>query len=69
MTDKNDRQHRSLLQTIAQRAMVERGLLSDFSPHALAELDRIHQIGTFSLTTLPFDHTPARSLLNLRRAN
>jgi len=42
MTDKNSRQHRSLLQTIAHRAMVERRLLSDFSPHALPELDRIH---------------------------
>jgi VacB/RNase II family 3'-5' exoribonuclease len=41
MTDKNDRQHRSLLQTIARRAMVERGLLPDFSPQALAELDGI----------------------------
>jgi exoribonuclease R len=42
MTDKNDRQHRSLSQTIAHRAMVERGLLSDFSPQALAKLDGIH---------------------------
>ncbi|MBN1250403.1 MAG: RNB domain-containing ribonuclease [Anaerolineae bacterium] len=33
--------HRALLQDIARRAMVERGLLPDFSAAALAELDRI----------------------------
>jgi VacB/RNase II family 3'-5' exoribonuclease len=41
MTDTNDRQHRSLLQRIARRAMLERGLLPDFSPRALAELGAI----------------------------
>ena len=42
MTDTNDRQHRSILRGIARRAMLERGLLPDFSPQALAELDGIH---------------------------
>lgn len=37
----NDRQHRAILQSIARRAMLERGLLPDFSPEDLAELDRI----------------------------
>ncbi len=41
MTNTNDKQHRALLQRIARRAMVERGLLPDFSPQALAELDGI----------------------------
>jgi VacB/RNase II family 3'-5' exoribonuclease len=41
MTNTNDKQHRVLLQKIARRAMVERGLLPDFSPQALAELDRL----------------------------
>ncbi|HEX9115722.1 MAG TPA: RNB domain-containing ribonuclease [Anaerolineae bacterium] len=36
-----DHDHRALLQDIARRAMIERGLLPDFSPEALAELDRI----------------------------
>jgi len=41
MTTSNtsDKQHRSLLQRIARQAMLERGLLPDFSPQALAELD------------------------------
>jgi len=39
MTNTNDKQDRVLLQRIARRAMVERGLLPDFSPRALAELD------------------------------
>ena len=37
----NDKQHRAILQSIAQRAMLERGLLPDFSAEALAELDKI----------------------------
>ncbi len=41
--DTNDRQHRSLLQRIAHRAMIERGLLPDFSPRALAELEKIRE--------------------------
>ncbi len=37
----NDEHHRAILQRIAQRAMVERGLLPDFSAPALAELGRL----------------------------
>jgi len=37
----NGKQHRAILQKIARRAMLEKGLLPDFSVDALAELDRI----------------------------
>ena len=37
----NDKQHRTILHSIAQRAMLERGLLPDFSVEALAELGKI----------------------------
>ena len=37
----NDRQHRALLQRIAHKAMLQRGLLPDFSAEALAELGGI----------------------------
>ncbi len=37
----NDKQHRAILQRIARRAMLEKGLLPDFSVEALAELARI----------------------------
>ena len=40
-----DKQHRSILQRIAQRVMLEKGLLPDFSGEALAELDKIHYSG------------------------
>jgi exoribonuclease-2 len=36
-----DQQHRAILQSIARRAMLERGLLPDFSAAVRAELDRI----------------------------
>jgi VacB/RNase II family 3'-5' exoribonuclease len=36
-----DKQHRAILQRIARRVMLERGLLPDFSIEALTELDRI----------------------------
>jgi exoribonuclease-2 len=39
--DVTDQNHRALLQSIARRVMLERGLLPDFSPAALAELDKI----------------------------
>ena len=42
MTGTDDRQHRLILQDIAHRAMLERGLVPDFPPQALAELDAIH---------------------------
>jgi len=37
----NNRHHRSILQSIAHRAMLERGLLPGFSDEALAELGRL----------------------------
>ena len=43
MNNANDRQHRASLQRIARRAMIERGLLPDFSPQALAQLDKIQE--------------------------
>lgn len=39
--NKNDQHHRAILLDIAERAMLERGLLPDFSARALAELNRI----------------------------
>jgi VacB/RNase II family 3'-5' exoribonuclease len=44
MTNTHDGQHRALLQRIARRAMIERGLLPDFSPQVLAELDGIEEL-------------------------
>ncbi len=41
----NSQNHRAILQSIAHRAMLERGLLPDFSSEALAELGRL-QIST-----------------------
>jgi len=37
----NNQHHRAILQSIARRAMLERGLLPDFSSEALAELGRL----------------------------
>jgi VacB/RNase II family 3'-5' exoribonuclease len=37
----NDRQQRGILEDIARRAMLERGLLPDYAPQALAELEKI----------------------------
>jgi exoribonuclease-2 len=39
MTDPNSKKHRTILQRIARRAMLERGLLPEFSAQALAELE------------------------------
>lgn len=41
MIDTNDSQHRSRLQRIARKAMLERGLLPDFSAQAIAQLNKI----------------------------
>ena len=38
--------HRTVLKSIARRAMVERGLLPDFSDEAMAELARIQTVAT-----------------------
>ncbi len=40
-TRHNDKQHRAILQGIAHRVMLERGLLPDFSAAAMAELGRM----------------------------
>jgi hypothetical protein len=37
----NNKQDRAVLQNIAQQAMLERGLLPDFSTEARAELDQM----------------------------
>jgi VacB/RNase II family 3'-5' exoribonuclease len=42
MTHSDDRQHRSILQRIAHRIMLEKGLVPDFPTQALAELDGVH---------------------------
>ena len=42
MTNAEDKQHRSILQRIARQAMLERGLLPDFSVQAMIELEEIH---------------------------
>jgi len=39
--NESDHNHRAILKSIAHRAMLERGLLPDFSPEALAELGRL----------------------------
>jgi len=44
----HDRQHRDVLQSIAQRAMLERGLLPDFSAEAVAELEKIQAPATMA---------------------
>jgi VacB/RNase II family 3'-5' exoribonuclease len=54
----NDEQHRAILQSIAQRAMLERGLLPDFSAEELAELDRIQ-------APIALDGEPVRDLSDL----
>jgi exoribonuclease-2 len=42
MTDRNDKQHRTILQRIAHQAMVAKGLVPDFPPQVLTELAGIH---------------------------
>ncbi|MGA7160052.1 MAG: RNB domain-containing ribonuclease [Bacteroidota bacterium] len=58
MTNTTDKKHRALLQRIARRAMLERGLLPDFSPQALAELDTLHEL-------VPHAEASIRDLRNL----
>ncbi len=45
-------QHRSILQSIAHRAMLERGLLPDFSSEALAELEQLQHAATIDSHTI-----------------
>jgi VacB/RNase II family 3'-5' exoribonuclease len=54
----NNQQHRAILQDIAHRVMLERGLLPDFSAAALAELGRIQSAPTIN-------REPARDLRDL----
>ena len=54
----NDKYHRSILKSIAHRAMLERGLLPDFSPEALAELGKLQ-------LPAPTNDDPVRDLRNL----
>ena len=52
MQDSDNKQHRTILQRIARQAMVAKGLVPDFPPDALAELEGIHgpATGTVGLT-------------------
>ena len=54
----NEKRHRAILENIAQRVMLERGLLPEFSAEALAELDRIQSPATLT-------SEPVRDLRNL----
>lgn len=54
----NDKYQRSILKSIAHRAMLERGLLPDFSPEALAELGKLQ-------IPAPTNEDPVRDLRNL----
>jgi len=58
MMDSKAKSHRAMLQRIARRAMIERGLFPDFSPKALTELDRINAPATRT-------EEPTRDLRNL----
>jgi exoribonuclease-2 len=53
-----DKQHRSILQRIAQRVMLEKGLLPEFSGDALSELSKI-------LAPATIDSEQVRDLRNL----
>ena len=56
--DADPSEHRTILRNIARRVMLERGLLPDFSPAALAELARIQ-------SPAQVDGLPARDLTGL----
>ncbi len=60
----NKKYHRSILQSIAHRAMVERGLLPDFSNEALAELAKL-QIPTVTANGPTKGEHELRDLRNL----
>src|SRR6266498_5337802 len=61
----NNKYHRSILQGIARQAMLERGLLPDFSTQALAELARLQIpiVTTNALTEGPLEMRDMRNLL------
>jgi VacB/RNase II family 3'-5' exoribonuclease len=50
--DTHAQNHRSILQSIAHRVMLERGLLPDFSSAALAELEQIQRSATINSNTI-----------------
>ncbi len=54
----DETQHRAILQSIAHQAMLDRGLLPDFSNEALAELGRLH-------IPAPTEGGPVRDLRDL----
>jgi exoribonuclease-2 len=60
----DDHNHRSILKDIAHRAMLERGLLPDFSPEALAELGRL-QAPVAPKDSPGAGHSEIRDLRNL----
>ncbi len=60
----NKKYHRSILQSIARRAMLERGLLPDFSTQALAELARL-QIPIVTTNALTEGRLEMRDMRNL----
>ncbi|MFZ1979451.1 MAG: RNB domain-containing ribonuclease, partial [Bacteroidota bacterium] len=76
-TNTEEKQHRSILQKIARRVMMEKGLLPDFSAQAIAELDAIHgavtqgEESTRNLRNLPWcsvDNDDSRDLDQLSAA-
>jgi ribonuclease R len=60
----NDQNHRAILQSIAHRVMLERGLLPDFSSEALAELGRL-QIPAITKGKLTESSPGIRDIRNL----
>ena len=71
----NDGRQRAILRQIARRAMVERGLLPDFSREALEELGALqqkpHETGVLDLRDLLWvsidnDHRPPVTTARLR---
>lgn len=58
-SDNNHQNHRSYLQDIARQAMISRGLLPDFPPEVLAELERIQA------PEKALDHSSIRDLRDL----
>lgn len=59
-----DTQARPILLDIAKRAMLERGLLPDFSPEALAELDKIQAPATNGINVRDLRDLPWASIDN-----
>ncbi len=60
----HDKQHRAILQRIAHRAMLDRGLLPDFSTTVLTELDKI-QAPAMQKGALNYTEHPIRDMRDL----